>query len=202
MLAQVRALQLKEAEFGRVKERYLYKHPVYREAANEIEVLKNNLADTVRAAGQALEQRYRIARENEVKLSSEVAQARGTAVESEGVREQFRAMTREAEADRNLHDSVALRLRETNLAASVPASVLRWEDTPLVPENPHGPRKIVFAAAGAFFGFLAGLVLLVVTEVSDRKVRNSTAASRATGTPLLATVPAIENPGEGMVLMS
>ena len=68
-------------------------------------------------------------------------------------------MTREAEADRNLHDSVSLRLRETKLAASVPASVLRWEDTPLVPEKPHGPRKIVFAAAGAFFGFLAGVML-------------------------------------------
>ena len=74
VLAQVRALQLKEAESGRVKERYLYKHPVYREIANEIAVLKNNLADTVRAAGLALEQRYRIAQENEKKLAAEVAQ--------------------------------------------------------------------------------------------------------------------------------
>lgn len=202
VLAQVRALQLKEAEFGKVKERYLFKHPVYREVANEIAVLKTNLADTVKAAGQALEQRYRIARENELKLTAEVAQARGTAVESEGVREQFRAMTREAEADRNLHDSVSQRLRETNLAASVPASVLRWEDTPLVPEKPSGPKKIVFAAVGAFFGFLAGVVLLVGSELSDRKVRNAACAARATGTPLLVSVPAIENPGDGMVLMT
>jgi capsular exopolysaccharide synthesis family protein len=202
VLAQVRALQLKEAEFGKVKERYLFKHPVYREVANEIAVLKTNLADTVKAAGQALEQRYRIAKENELKLTAEVAQARGTAVESEGVREQFRAMTREAEADRNLHDSVAQRLRETNLAASVPASVLRWEDTPLVPEKPSSPKKIVFAAVGAFFGFLAGVVLLVGAELSDRKVRNAASAARATGTPLLVSVPAIENPGDGMVLMT
>jgi capsular exopolysaccharide synthesis family protein len=202
VLAQVRALQLKEAEFAKVKERYLFKHPVYKEIANEIVVLKTNLADTVKAAGQALEQRYRIARENEMKLSAEVVQARGTAVESEGIREQFRAMTREAEADRNLHASVSQRLRETNLAASVPASVLRWEDTPLVPENPSGPRKIVFAAAGAFLGLLAGVVLLAGSQLSDRKVRNAAAAARATGTPLLASVPSIENPGDGMVLMS
>jgi succinoglycan biosynthesis transport protein ExoP len=202
VIAQVRALQLKEADFARVKERYLFKHPVYKEVANEIATLKKNLADTVRSAGQALEQRYRIAKENELKLSAEVSQARTTAVESEGVREQFRAMTREAEADRTLYASVSQRLRETTLAASVPASVLRWEDTPLVPEKPSGPNRIVFAAAGAFIGFIAGLALLLVACMSDRKIRNAAAAARATGTPLLVSVPAIENAGDGMVLMS
>lgn len=202
VLAQVRAVQAKEADFAKLKERYMFKHPVYREAANEIAVLKSNLADTVRAAGQALEQRFRIASENENKLTAEVARARTTAVESEGVREQFRAMTREAEADRNLHDSVAVRLRETHLAASVPASVLRWEGVPMVPELPNGPRKLVFAAAGMFLGFLCGVVLLAGAELGDRKVRNASAAARATSTPLLATVPAIENAGDGMVLMA
>ncbi len=202
VLAQIRAIQLKEAEFARVKERYLFKHPVYREAANEIETLKDNLADTVKSAGQALEQRYRIALENENKLTASVAGARGTAVESEGVRDRFRALTREAEADRDLHVAVSQRLRETTLAASVPASVLRWEDTPLTPEKPHSPRRIVFAAGGAFAGFLLGAVLLAFAELGDRKVRNAAAASRATGAPLLASVPAIENPGDGMVLMT
>ena len=202
VLAQVRALQLKEAEFGRVKERYLYKHPVFREVANEIDVLKENLASSVRAATQALEQRYGIAKENEIKLSAQVTQARGSAVEDEGVREQFRAMTREAEADRSLHDSVARRLRETTLAASVPASVLRWEDTPLTPEKAHSPRKIIFAAAGSILGFLCGIVLLAGAEMNDRKVRNPAGASRATGTPLLVNLPAVEHPGDGMVLMS
>jgi polysaccharide biosynthesis transport protein len=202
VLAQVRALQLKEADFARVKQRYLYKHPVYKEAANEIEVLKTNLADTVQAAAQALEQRYSIALENEAKLTAQVAQVRGSAVEDEGVREQFRAIVRESEAVRELHASVARRLRETSLSASVPASVLRWEDTPLVPETPHGPRRLIYAAAGGFLGFLCGMFLLVGTEISDRKVRNAAAASRATRTPLLIAVPPVDNPGDGMLLMS
>jgi capsular exopolysaccharide synthesis family protein len=202
VLAQVRAIQLKEAEFSKVKERYLFKHPVYKEVANEVASLKAHLEDTVRAAGQALEQRYAIAKENETKLAAQVAQARTEAVSSEGIREQYRAMTREAEADRNLHDSVALRLRETNLAASVPASVLRWQDTPMIPESPSGPKIPVFVMAGAFLGFLCGLVLLVGSELMDRKVRDAAGASRATGTPMLVSLPAIENPGDGMVLMS
>jgi uncharacterized protein involved in exopolysaccharide biosynthesis len=169
VLSQVRALQSKEADFGRVKERYLFKHPVYQESAGEIRILKTNLAETVRAAGQSLEQRYRVAKENELKLASEVTRARGNAVDVEGLRERFRRMSRDAEADRTLHDSVALRLRETSLAASVPASVLRWEDTPLTPERPGSPKKTVFAAVGLFFGFLGGLVLLIGLEVGDQK---------------------------------
>lgn len=202
VLSQVRVLQLKEAEFGRVKERYMYKHPVYKEISNEIGVLKKNLAETVRSAGQALEQRYRVAKENELKLESEVNLARGSAVDVEGIRQQFRSMSRDAEADRTLHDSVALRLRETSLAASVPASVLRWEDTPLKPEKPHSPKALVFGAVGGFFGFLGGLILLVGLELGDRKVRDSAAAARATGAPLLATLPPVENSGDGMILMS
>ncbi len=202
VLAQVRAIQQKEAEFGRIKERYMFKHPVYKEIANEIEILRKNLAETVQAAGQSLEQRYSVAKENELKLESEVALARTNAVDVEGIREKFRSMSRDAEADRTLHDSVALRLRETSLAASVPASVLRWEDTPLTPEKRSSPRKPVFAAVGLFFGFLGGMMLLVGTEMADRNVRNSAAAARAVGSPLLATLPAIANTGDGMMVMS
>jgi polysaccharide biosynthesis transport protein len=202
VLALVRAVQLKEAEFGRVKERYLFKHPVYREVSGEIATLKSQLADTVRSAGQALQQRYQISRDNETKLSAQVSQARQTAVETEGVREQFRVMTREAEAERALHASVALRLRETGLAATVPASVLRWEDMPMVPGKPSGPRKPVFAAAGAFAGFLCGLGLLMMAEIGNRRVRNSATAARATGSPMLVSLPAVSNPGDGMVLMT
>ena len=202
VLSQVRVLQLKEAEFGRVKERYMYKHPVYKELSNEIETLKKNLAMTVRSAGEALEQRFRIATENEVKLEAAVELARNGAVDVEGIREQFRGMTRDADADRALHDSVALRLREISLSASAPASVLRWQDTPLTPEFPSSPKKLVFAAVGMFFGLIGGLVLLVGLELRDDKVRDSAAAARASGAPLLATLPVIENSGDGMILMS
>ena len=131
-----------------------------------------------------------------------MAQARGSAVDDEGVREQFRAMTREAEGDRALYESVTARLRETTLAATVPASVLRWEDNPLTPELPSSPRRLVFAALGAFAGFLAGSVLLVGVEMSDRKVRNAAAVASAIGTPLLTSVPELENPDDGMLLVS
>jgi polysaccharide biosynthesis transport protein len=202
VLSQVKTLQLKEAEFGKIKERYLYKHPIYKETSNEIAILKRNLADTVRAAGQSLEQRYDVARENEAKLDAEVSRARLAAVDVEGIRETFRSMTRDAEAVRTLHDSVALRLRETSLAATIPASVLSWRDLPLTPERPSRPRKWIFAAVGVFFGFITGIILVVGIELADCKARDSSAVTRATGAPLLVTMPRVDEMGDCMILLS
>ncbi len=203
VLAQIRAIQQKEADFTRIKERYMFKHPVFKEAVSELEILRGNLADTVRAAGQASQQRFEIARENELKLEAEVAKSRGEAVAMEGIREQFRTLSREAEGDRALHDSVAARLRETILATSVPASVLRWEDRPMVPEKPSSPRKVVFAAIGGFGGAFGGLLLLIGLELGSRNVRDAAAVSRATGAPVLATLPPIAKSGAGaMVLLA
>ncbi|MES2475365.1 MAG: hypothetical protein V4640_06270 [Verrucomicrobiota bacterium] len=202
VLAQVKAIQQKEADFAAIQQRYLSKHPVYQEIANEIRIMKMSLAETVRSAGQALEQRFSVAKAKEAKLTQEVTQARLAAVDVEGIRERFRAMTRDAEADRTLHDSVALRLRETGMVASVPSSVLQWRDEPVTPEKPHSPRKIVFAAVGCFAGFLGGLMLVGLLELGDRKVRDPGTAARATGAPLLATVPCIARAGDAMVLLS
>ncbi|MFT4175828.1 MAG: polysaccharide biosynthesis tyrosine autokinase [Luteolibacter sp.] len=202
VLSQLRNLQAKEADFSRLKERYLHKHPLYIEAANEIALLKEKLAETTRAAGDSIKQRYQVAMDNEKKLAHEVEQARELAVVTEGARQKFQTMQRAAEADRTLHAAVALRLSETTMSASVPTSVLRWEDYPLVPEFTKGPGRMIFAAVGTMAGFFGGLVLLIGLELADGKVRDSAAAAKAIGTPLLAAVPASNHAADSMVLLS
>jgi capsular exopolysaccharide synthesis family protein len=203
VLAQVRALQAKELEFARIKERYLFKHPVYKETAQEVASLKEDLAETVRASGQALEKAYHVALENEAKLSAEVDAARGVAVGVEGLRARFDVLKREADAARELHDKVDTRLRESALASAVAASALAWAEPPFVPEKAIKPSKKVMLPLAGFAGMMAGLMLMVGLEVGDRRVRDSAAAARATGVPLLTSLPEFETGREGdMVLMS
>lgn len=203
VLAQVRALQAKELEFGRVKERYLHKHPVYKEVAQEVANLKANLAETARSAGEALEKSYHVAMENEAKLQGEVDQARTVAVSVEGVRARFDSLKREAEAARDLHAAVDKRLRESNLAGALAASAITWAEPPFVPERASKPAKMVLFPVAAFAGMLGGLVLMVGLEVGDGRVRDSAGAARATGAPLLTSLPVVQAGREGdMVLLS
>lgn len=201
--AQVRALQAKELEFAKVKERYLFKHPVFKETAQEVETLKENLAEAVGSAGQALEKKYHVALENEGKLAAEVKQASSVAVSIEGLRAQFDVLKRESEAAIELHGAVDKRLRETALASAVAGSSVSWAEPPFVPEKPSKPSKAVLLPVAGFVGMMGGLLLLVGVELSDSRVRDSAAAARAMGAPLLASLPTLGSGGEGdMVLLS
>lgn len=193
VLAQVRVIQDKEAEFAVIRERYLEKHPVHKAMVSELALLRKNLESSARMAGIALEKQYRIARENEEKLSGLVGSSRHDAVAEEGLRETYRALSREAEADRTLYEAVSARLKETALAAAVPASVLHWRDLPLVPEKPSSPRKIVALGLGAFGGLFVGFLLMVGVELRDGTIRDAAAAARAAGVPLLARISGAES---------
>ena len=201
VISLVRSLREQEVEFERLKERYLHKHPTYKEAAKEIAGLEKALNAAVQTAGEAVKKSYRIAVDNQSKLEKEVALARNSAVGVEAVRADFAKLTREAEADRELHASVAKRLRETGLSASVPASILSWRERPLAPEKAHSPRKMLLVPLAAMGGLFFGMIAVVGLEIGDRRVRDTAAVSRATGLPMLARVPAM-NDANGMTMLA
>lgn len=200
--ALTRSLRDKQAEFARIKERYLHKHPVYQEIASEIAGLEQNLAVAVKSAGEAIEKGYRVARENEDKLAAELEEARGRAVDVEGLRAEFVALGREADADRELHATVAKRLRETSMAALAPSSILRWEENPLAPEKPIRPRKAITLGVAVCGGMFLGLLLMCGFEIADRRVRDANAAARAVGAPVLARVPQAVLHGDGGMVVT
>jgi len=203
VLTQVRALQTKELEFAKVKERYMFKHPVYKEIAQEVASLKEDLAEAARSAGEALERSYHVALENESKLQNEVEQARTVAVGVEGVRANFDVLKRETEAAREMHATVDKRLRETNLTGAVAASAITWAEPPFVPEKASKPSKKVLFPVAAIVGMMGGAFLLVGLELGDGRVRDSAAAARATNAPLLTSLPVLQAGREGdMVLLS
>ncbi len=201
VLALVRDLRDSELAFDKVKERYLYKHPTYKEAAQAVEGAKKNLAQAVGMAGEAIEKSYKVAVENEAKLEAEVALASGEAVGVEGLRAEFAKLSRDAAADRELHASVARRLRETAMVGSVSSSFLSWQEQPLAPEQPHRPRRMLLTPVAGFGGMFLGALLMIGLELGDRRVRDAATVTRATGVPLLARLPD-EAAGDGMVMLS
>jgi succinoglycan biosynthesis transport protein ExoP len=201
VMALVRSLGAKQTEFAKVKERYLHKHPVYREIASEVAGLERGLAQAVSTAGEALQKQYRVAKQNESKLVAEVEESRGRVVDAEGVRAKFVALSREADADRELHASVERRLQETSMAASAPISIIRWEEIPLAPEKAAKPQKAIMLGLAGFGGLMLGLVLMLGAELGDRRLRNTDAAARVAGVPVLAQVPAAALDGSGCMVI-
>lgn len=197
------SLRDKQVEFARLKERYLYKHPVYRESAGEISRIETTLTAAMSAAKVSLDKKYQVVLGNEEKLGAEVKRAEGNAVNVDGLRAKFASLARAADADRELYDTVERRLRETSLAGAMPDSVLRWEETPLTPETPIKPNKPVFMALAGGGGLFLGLLLVTALEMADRRLRHPNAVVQVTGVPLLARLPAsTSRAAGGMVMLS
>ena len=201
VLSLVRELRNREVEFAKVKERYLFKHPTFKEASRAVEGARENLTRAVLTAGEAIEKGYQVAKQNESKLEAEVGLASGEAVGVEGLRAEFAKLTREATANRELHASVARRLRETAMVGSVSSSFLSWQDQPLAPEHPHRPHRMILTPLAGMGGAFLGCLLMLGLEFGDRRVRDAAAVTRATGVPLLARLPD-GAAGDGMVVLS
>ena len=189
VIGLVRAIREKEMEFATLKERYLQKHPKYIEADRELGQLRKGLEAALVTAAEAIEKSYQVALRNEEKLAGEVELASIRAADTEGLRARFTELERRAAESRGLHEQIAARLRETQLAGSVAASLLSWRDIPLAPELPSRPRRMllvpVITALAMAFGTLVGAVL----ELTDRRVRGVASVMRATGVPMLGRLP-------------
>ncbi|NJM81634.1 MAG: hypothetical protein HC844_03330 [Tabrizicola sp.] len=75
-------------------------------------------------------------------------------------------------------------------------------EPPAVPDRPSKPKRLLIAGGGSFFGFLAGLGLVVLLEVMNRTIRRPDDLVRAIGVLPLATLPYIQTRGEVLIRRS
>lgn len=179
----------KESEFAKIQERYLYKHPNYIEASEELRRLNEHLSKVIQEAADALDGDLEAATLREQELEEMVTEARDSAMNDEGIRERFAQLTRQAELARGLYSQVATRYQETQIGATLTTSFLSWNDRPLVPVDPSGPNKKGHLIAGAFLGSVLGVMLALFLSLIDPKVREVTAVERKLRLPILAKLP-------------
>ena len=180
----------KEADFAKLKQRYLQKHPAYIEANEELKRLNKDLQSVTDEAETALTNDLKTAQMRERELQRMVIEAKQAAVADEASREEFAQLTRAAEIDRRLYSQVATRLQETQIGAVLNnASYLSWNDRPLTPVWPSGPNKKGFVLVGAFLGLMFGTMVALLLSLTDPRVREPSAVERKLRLPLLASLP-------------
>lgn len=179
----------KKAEFARIKERYLYKHPNYIDAASELKRLEESLAQVMVDARDSIANDLAVARSREQELEKMVATAKEEAIGDETIREQFAQLTRAAEIDQSLYSQIATRLQQTQIGATLSSSFLRWEELPFPSAWPSSPNKVGLMLVGCFLGVLLGVTLALILTLSDPRVREASAVERKLRLPLLASLP-------------
>ncbi|MEM9481869.1 MAG: polysaccharide biosynthesis tyrosine autokinase [Verrucomicrobiota bacterium] len=184
-----KAIDAKEAEFAKVKKRYLYKHPNFVEAEVELTDLRASLARAVDGAVNGIKQRFTAAVENEEKLSNAVSAQTGTMAVAAKELAPYLKLKREADSDRELYESLLKRIKETGVTEGIEEGLIREIGSPLVPSNPVKPNKKVFLALAFMLGAFLGTALIFILDLFDQRLRGASHIEQQLGIPVLASVP-------------
>lgn len=88
-----------------------------------------------------------------------------------------------------LGQSLARRLSQLNVLASLQTGNAELLQPADVPRKQSAPKPVRNAAFGAFFGMLLGIAMVILAEALDRRLRDPAEVEHMFGRPLLAQLP-------------
>jgi capsular exopolysaccharide synthesis family protein len=115
-------------------------------------------------------------------------QARQAAKEAQAII-RYNTLKREADAARQLYDTLLQQMQQSDIAAATRAGNIRVIDAARIPASPYKPDRLLGAAAGLLTGLMAGVVFLVLRERCDRSIRQPGDASHFLNLPELGVIP-------------
>jgi uncharacterized protein involved in exopolysaccharide biosynthesis len=187
-----------EARAGELEQRYSSDHPELRAVQEQILALRNQLAESQKAAPQAIERDLSAARETERRLQSlyDSEFERGKSLDTHRMKEE--GLLAEIERVSRLHQEALSRLQERELVLKSIAEgdggvVVNILDGPSGSDAPMWPQPMLVFLCAAIVGIGSGLGLTLVLDRARARKRSEDAvrtsrAPRATGYRPAATL--------------
>jgi len=168
------------------------KYPAVAALSGQIQGLEAEIARGERRGGSGLQAAYQEAVEREARLRDQVNALRGQFVGQRQASVQYNILQREVDTNRELYNALLQRYREIGVAGvgENNISIVDAARAPSAPFRPSLVRNLLLALiAGA--ALAAGVVF--VREQIDESIRDPDIVPRRLGTPLLGTVPRVND---------
>jgi capsular exopolysaccharide synthesis family protein len=106
-------------------------------------------------------------------------------------------LTREVETNRQVYESMLNRVNETSMSSAMRAGSVRVVDAGVPPATPFKPVLPVNLLWGGSIGLLVGIVLTVVSERADGRIRRPGELAHFLSVPELGAVPSASAGSQG-----
>ena len=183
------ALAQKEADFARLQQRYLPRHPKYLQARTELDSLRRQFATLGARAASTLAASAAQLAATERGLRDQVTRAETEALAVERVAGPYRLMRSRLASDQASFDALQAQLKLAEVAAAAPPTVVSLADQPLVASRPSKPNKKLVVAAAGLAGGVSGLGLVLLGALVRRGYDGPEDVERDLGLPALAAIP-------------
>jgi polysaccharide biosynthesis transport protein len=181
----------KQITLAVLRERYREQHPSMVAIQTELNEITGKLTNACNDAVDALQAGYVMAKAKEESLQKALHEQEQEAMVMEGKQPDYNMLKRNAEADRQLYDSIVNRIKETGVADKLQSNNIRLIDPVQVPGSPFKPQKGRSLMVGLFLGVSAAFGVGYLLHVFDDKIKTYEDVD-SLGLPLLTGVPHID----------
>lgn len=181
----------KQIALAVLHERYREQHPSMIAIQTELNEITNKLSTACQEAVDSLQSQYVTAKANEDNLQTALKAQEQEALRMDAIQPDYNTLKRNAEADRQLYESIVARMKETSVAGTLESNNIRLVDPVQVPGAPFKPRRSHDIGLGFFLGLGAAFAACYVLHAFDDKIKTYEDID-ALGLPLLTGVPRID----------
>jgi capsular exopolysaccharide synthesis family protein len=171
--------------------KYGENYPRMRDLKIQIEKVQSNFNREVEIAQRQVQKEYQgsLALEQSLRQRLEVQEEAAYKLNEDEA--QYSLLRHEAELNRDLYDTLQMRLKEAGVMAGLSAANISVIDRAHVPVSPVAPRKGEIVLFGALGGLLIGCIIAFVIESIDDRLQTSEEVESVSALPSLATIPHI-----------
>jgi polysaccharide biosynthesis transport protein len=180
----------KEITLAVYRERYREQHPSMVAIQTELNEITGKLTNACNDAVDALQAGYMMAKAKEESLQKALHDQEQEAMVMDSKQPDYNMLKRNAEADRQLYDSILTRMKETGVADKLQSNNIRLIDPVQVPGAPFKPQKGRSLALGVVLGLCAAFAASYMLSSFDDKIKTYEDVD-SLGLPLLTGVPRI-----------
>jgi succinoglycan biosynthesis transport protein ExoP len=177
-----------EARFADTAQKLDKNHPQYQAAKSEVDKLRSNLDEQIKAASSGVAGNARILQQREAEIRAALANQKNRVMELNGARDELKVLTNEMESAQRAYEGASQRFTQTSLEGQSNQSDIALLNPAVAPTEPAGPRVILNTVISILLGTVLGLGFGVLAELTDRRVRSSADLAEVLKVPVLGVI--------------
>jgi len=187
------ALQRQQGEVVALKTRYQAKHPALMAALNNEREMVALYDAACREAARRGESRFKLAEERVADLRKSLEAQGREAMELDRKLVKYNELKREVEADQQMYNSIAARMKETKITSDIKANNIRLVDAAEPASAPFRPIWSKAIITSVLLGLVLGIGLSFASYFLDDRLKRVEDVENALGMPVLTVVPPVNS---------
>jgi chain length determinant protein EpsF len=177
-----------EANFAELSKRLDINHPQYKQAEAEVNSLHQQIQSEVKRVLNSINSGTSASKQRDALLASSLAVQKSKVLELKQQHDEISVLSHEVENAQKAYDSAMQRSVQTHMESEVNQTNISILNPALPPQNASKPKILLNLVISLFLGGLLGVMISLITELIDRRIRSAQDMTELVGIPVFAVV--------------